>query len=108
MNQSSIIKWEEVRKQQKKCDWVVGNTLDKLNQFYSYFEVLSQYNNRIKVEQQKRRPLVADTAARGIFFEEDTVDQYIHSAIPVINMKPTENVIQVLLPNEATIKSSHN
>ena len=42
-----------------------------------------------------------------IFLEEDTVDQYIHSIIPFINMKPIKNDIQVLLPNKATMKSSH-
>ena len=36
------------------------------------------------------------------------VDQYLHSVISVINMKPTKNGIQVLLPNKTTIKYSRS
>ena len=60
------------------------------------------------------KPVVADTGATGHFFEDDdedddktTTSTFIHTNIPLTNIKPTSRGIEVLLPNKATMKSTH-
>ena len=56
------------------------------------------------------KPVVADTGATGHFFEDDdkTISsKFIHTNIPLTYIKPTSRGIEVLLPNKATMKSTH-
>ena len=39
--------------------------------------------------------------------EEDTIDNYLHSTILITNSKPTDQEIEVLLPNNATMRVTH-
>ena len=51
-------------------------------------------------------PIVADTGATAHFFQ-NTRNDFVHTSIPLINITPTHNGITVLLPNQATMLSTH-
>ena len=55
----------------------------------------------------KQNQLVADTGATHHFLQHNNNHDYIHTAIPVLNITPTSNGIDVLLPNNATMHSTH-
>ena len=51
-------------------------------------------------------PVVADTGATAHFFEHQH-STMVHTTIPLTNITPTSQGITVLLPNQATMRSSH-
>jgi hypothetical protein len=50
-------------------------------------------------------PTVAVSAATGNFFDRKAT--YAHTSLPLINVKPVSQGITVLLPNKATMMSTH-
>ena len=50
--------------------------------------------------------IVADTGATAHFFEQQH-HHLVHTTIPVTHVTPTAKGISVLLPNQATMQSSH-
>ena len=89
-------------------EWFVGNTsLGKLDKFTNYTEVNAHNINYITSLATLRRPIVANRAVIAHFLEEDKINQYIHSDTPIVNSKSRDNVIHILLPNNATMKFTH-
>ena len=68
---------------------------------------MNHANGKIHRHQQSPPPaIVADTGATAHFFEQQH-HHLVHTTIPVTHVTPTAKGISVLLPNQATMQSSH-
>jgi hypothetical protein len=69
--------------------------------------------NQVTLTTTTSPTIVADTGATGHFFSNemdehnDAGEQYINVKLPLTNIQPTNNGIEVLLPNSARMKSTH-